>query len=45
MPLELLKAYKANDKAVLAMYGFKLYDSEEDIVVAKLMQKYAEKVW
>ena len=43
MPPELLKAHKVNDKAVLALYGFKADASEEDIV-AKLMQMYAEKV-
>ena len=43
MPLELRKAHKANDKAVLALYGFKPDASEEEIV-AKLMQMYAEKV-
>ena len=43
MPPELLKAHKANDKAVLALYGFKPDASEEEIV-AKLMQMYAEKV-
>lgn len=40
---DLLEAHKANDKAVLALYGFKADASEEDIV-AKLMQMYAEKV-
>ncbi|MGN1280688.1 MAG: DNA methyltransferase, partial [Succinivibrio sp.] len=43
MPPELLKAHKANDKAVLALYGFKP-DTTEDEIVAKLMQMYAEKV-
>lgn len=43
MPPELLKAHKANDKAVLALYGFKPDASGEEIV-AKLMQMYAEKV-
>jgi type I restriction-modification system DNA methylase subunit len=43
MPSELKKAHKANDKAVLALYGFKPDVSEEEIV-AKLMQMYAEKV-
>lgn len=43
MPPELLKAHKANDKAVLALYGFKSDATEEEIVV-KLMQMYAEKV-
>ena len=43
MPPELLKAHKANDKSVLALYGFKP-DATEDEIVAKLMQMYAEKV-
>ena len=43
MPPELLKAHKANDKAVLALYGFKP-DATEEEIVAKLMQMYAEKV-
>lgn len=43
MPPELLKAHKANDKAVLALYGFKS-DAAEEEIVARLMQMYAEKV-
>lgn len=43
MPPELLKAHKANDKAVLALYGFKA-DATEDEIVEKLMKIYAEKV-
>lgn len=43
MPPELLKAHKANDKAVLALYGFKP-DATEEQIVARLMQMYAEKV-
>ena len=43
MPPELLKAHKANDKAVLALYGFNADASEEEIV-AKLMQMYSDKV-
>ncbi len=43
MPPELLKAHKANDKAVLSLYGFDADASEEEIV-AKLMQMYSEKV-
>ena len=43
MPPELLKAHKANDKAVLALYGFKS-DATEEEIVARLMQMYAEKV-
>lgn len=41
--VDLYQAHKANDKAVLALYGFKTDASEEEIV-AKLMQMYAEKV-
>lgn len=40
---ELNKAHKANDKAVLDLYGFKA-DATEDEIVAKLMLLYAEKV-
>ena len=40
---ELYTAHKANDKAVLALYGFNA-DATEDEIVAKLMQMYAEKV-
>ena len=43
MPSELLKAHKANDKAVLALYGLSADASEEEIV-AKLMQMYSDKV-
>ena len=43
MPHELRKAHQENDKAVLALYGFKPEATEEEIV-AKLMQMYAEKV-
>ena len=40
---ELSEAHKANDKAVLSLYGFKA-DATEEEIVAKLMQMYAEKV-
>ena len=43
MPPELLKAHKANDKAVMALYGFDV-DATEETIVAKLMQMYADKV-
>ena len=43
MPIELRKAHKANDKAVLELYGFKP-DATEEEIVAKLMQMYSEKV-
>lgn len=43
MPPELLKAHKANDKAVMALYGFKP-DATEEEIVAKLMQMYSDKV-
>ena len=39
--IDLYQAHKANDKAVLALYGFKPDVSEEEIV-AKLMQMYSE---
>ena len=35
---DLLEAHKANDKAVLALYGFKA-DATEEEIVAKLMQQ------
>lgn len=41
--IDLYQAHKANDKAVLALYGFKL-DATEEEIVAKLMQMYVEKV-
>ena len=43
MPSELLKAHKANDKAVMALYGFDA-DATEETIVAKLMQMYSDKV-
>ena len=46
MPLELTKAHKANDRAVLDAYGFKgtpAYSSEA-ACVAELMKMYQEKV-
>ena len=43
MPPELLKAHKANDKAVMALYGFDA-DATEETIVAKLMQMYSDKV-
>lgn len=41
MPIELRKAHIANDKAVMAAYGFSLKMSEEDCVeeLMKLYQK------
>ena len=39
MPLELRKAHIANDRAVMAAYGFSLKMSEEDCV-AELMKLY-----
>lgn len=41
--IDLYQAHKANDKAVLALYGFSADASEEEIV-AKLMQMYSDKV-
>lgn len=43
MPLELRKAHIANDKAVMAAYGFSLKMSEEDCV-AELMKLYQKKL-
>ena len=43
MPTELIKAHKANDNAVLDLYGFKA-DATEEEIVAKLMQMYSDKV-
>lgn len=42
MPIELRKAHQANDKAVIAAYGWDKDITEEEIV-ANLMQMYAEK--
>ena len=39
MPTELRKAHIANDKAVMAVYGFSTKMSEEDCV-AELMKLY-----
>ena len=41
MPSELLKAHKANDKAVLALYGFKSEATEEEII-ARLFELYQQ---
>ena len=41
MPLELSKAYQANDKAVMKAYGFKSGTTELEIV-AELMKRYQE---
>lgn len=43
MPPELLEAHIANDKAVMAAYGFSAEMSEEDIV-AELMKLYQKNV-
>lgn len=43
MPIELRKAHKANDKAVIAAYGWDKDIAEEEIV-ANLMQMYAKRV-
>ncbi|WP_281071215.1 DNA methyltransferase [Succinivibrio dextrinosolvens] len=43
MPDDLLRAHKANDKAVLSLYGLPADASEEEIV-SHLMQLYKEKV-
>lgn len=39
MPLELSKAHKANDIAVMKAYGFNIKETEADCV-AKLMEMY-----
>ena len=43
MPLELRKAHRANDEAVLAAYGFPK-DIREEEIVAKLMVLYSQKI-
>ncbi|MDE5757553.1 MAG: hypothetical protein K2H85_02960, partial [Allobaculum sp.] len=43
MPIELRKAHEANDKAVMAAYGFKPSMSESQ-VVAELMKMYQKLV-
>ena len=43
MPIELRKAHRANDEAVLSAYGFPKDITEEEIV-AKLMQLYDQKI-
>ena len=40
MPLELRKAHRANDKAVMQAYGFKQKNVTESEIVAKLMKMY-----
>lgn len=40
MPIELRKAHKANDKAVLEAYGFPTKDFSESDIVAKLFEMY-----
>lgn len=44
MPLELLKAHQANDKAVMQAYGMPIKDTDEAACVAWLMKLYQEKV-
>jgi hypothetical protein len=43
MPMELRKAHQANDKAVMAVYGYKVSMTEPEIV-ADLMKRYQELV-
>lgn len=43
MPADLLKAHKANDKAVLEAYGLKA-DTPEPEIVAHLFKLYEEKI-
>ena len=44
MPQELVKAHRANDRAVMAAYGFPVRDFTEADCVAALMKLYQEKV-
>ena len=43
MPVDLRKAHKANDKAVMAAYGFKANASEAEIV-AELFKRYEQRI-
>ena len=43
MPPELRKAHQANDRAVMAAYGFSVRDFTEADCVAALMKLYQEK--
>ena len=40
MPSELRKAHQANDRAVMAAYGFSVKDMTEAACVAELMKIY-----
>jgi len=42
MPPELRKAHQANDRAVMAAYGFSVKDMTEAACVAELMKMYQE---
>lgn len=42
MPPELRKAHQANDRAVMAVYGFSVKETSEAICVAELMRMYQE---
>lgn len=44
MPLELLKAHRANDAAVMKAYGMPIKETDEAACVAWLMRLYQEKV-
>ena len=44
MPPELRKAHQANDRAVMAAYGFSVKDMTEAACVAELMRMYQELV-
>jgi len=44
MPPELRKAHQANDRAVMAAYGFSVRDFDEAACVAALLRLYQEKV-
>ena len=44
MPIELRKAHRANDRAVMKAYGFPDKGMKESECVAELMKRYQEKV-
>ena len=44
MPIELRKAHRANDRAVMEAYGFSVKDMTESKCVAELMKMYQELV-
>ena len=44
MPVELRRAHQANDKAVMAAYGFPVRTTTESSCVAELMKMYQKLV-